>query len=120
MPRDNLGRHVILSGCSGGGKSTLLAELARRGFPVVPEPGRRIVAQEKPGHGSALPWADPEAFARRAIEMALEDRRGLRGVTGWLFFDRGLIDAAVRWNTRLGHRLARRSAGGGVFTSRFF
>lgn len=28
-------RHVVITGCSGGGKSTLLAELARRGHAVV-------------------------------------------------------------------------------------
>ncbi|MPT22826.1 MAG: ATPase, partial [Starkeya sp.] len=39
-------RFVVISGCSGGGKSTLLTELARRGFAVVEEPGRRIVAEE--------------------------------------------------------------------------
>ena len=36
-------RHVVLSGCSGGGKSALLAELSSRGFETVEEPGRRIV-----------------------------------------------------------------------------
>jgi predicted ATPase len=38
-----LDRFVVISGCSGGGKSTLLAELARRGYRTVEEPGRRIV-----------------------------------------------------------------------------
>ena len=28
-------RHVVISGCSGGGKSTLSAELSRRGFETV-------------------------------------------------------------------------------------
>jgi predicted ATPase len=37
---------VILSGCSGGRKSTLLAELGRCGHSIVEEPGRRIVKQE--------------------------------------------------------------------------
>jgi hypothetical protein len=32
---------VLITGCSGGGKSTLLAELRARGHPVVEEPGRR-------------------------------------------------------------------------------
>ncbi|SEI08083.1 AAA domain-containing protein [Rhizobium tibeticum] len=41
-----MGKFVILSGCSGGGKSTLLAELAKRGFAVAEEPGRRIVKQQ--------------------------------------------------------------------------
>ena len=46
MTIDNISsRHVILSGCSGGGKSTLLADLAGRGFGTVSEPGRRIVGR---------------------------------------------------------------------------
>lgn len=53
-------RFVVLSGCSGGGKSSLLAALARRGHAVVEEPGRRIVAEETRSGGSALPWTDPE------------------------------------------------------------
>jgi predicted ATPase len=88
-------RHVVLSGCSGGGKSTLLAELARRGFATVPEPGRRIVEEELRGDGAALPWVDLAAFAGRAIAMAAEDRRRMAGAPGWVFFDRGLIDAAA-------------------------
>ncbi|MCW8057406.1 AAA family ATPase [Agrobacterium tumefaciens] len=86
-------RFIILSGCSGGGKSTLLAELARRGFATVEEPGRRIVIEETRNNGTALPWIDIEAFARRAIAMALEDRQK-RPADGLVFFDRGLIDAA--------------------------
>ncbi|RRN73432.1 AAA family ATPase [Agrobacterium deltaense] len=86
-------RFIILSGCSGGGKSTLLAELARRGFATVEEPGRRIVIEETRNGGTALPWIDLEAFARRAIAMALEDRQKAPP-EGPVFFDRGLIDAA--------------------------
>ncbi|XEY03462.1 AAA family ATPase [Tistrella bauzanensis] len=96
-------RYVILSGCSGGGKSTLLAELARRGFATVPEPGRRIVAEQRrlsDQTPSALPWVDMAAFARRAIAMALDDRAAVAAAgtgagSGWIFFDRGLVDAAV-------------------------
>lgn len=88
-------RHVILSGCSGGGKSSLLAELAARGFATVPEPGRRIVEQELQGDGAALPWVDLAAFARRALALAAEDRKAAGKRPGPVFFDRGLIDAAV-------------------------
>jgi predicted ATPase len=86
---------VVISGCSGGGKSTLLAALARRGHAVVPEPGRRIVAEETASGGTALPWIDMAAFARRAIDVALADRRAAAASEGWVFFDRGLIDAAA-------------------------
>ncbi len=86
---------VVISGCSGGGKSTLLSELGRRGYVVVQEPGRRIVARALATGGSALPWADAAAFARRALELAAEDRQAANLQTGLVFFDRGLIDAAV-------------------------
>jgi predicted ATPase len=88
-------RFVVVSGCSGGGKSTLLAELAGRGYAVVEEPGRRIVRQELAGGGAALPWIDAAAFSRRAINVALADRRDALRLSGWVFFDRGLVDAAA-------------------------
>ena len=66
-------RLVLITGCSGGGKSTLLEALAERGHRVVEEPGRRIVAEELAGSGNALPWVDLAAFARRALAMARDD-----------------------------------------------
>lgn len=84
----------MLSGCSGGGKSSLLEALRQRGHAVVGEPGRRIVQQELAAGGSALPWLDLAGFARRAVAMALADREAMRDHPGRVFFDRGLIDAA--------------------------
>ena len=87
-------RFVVISGCSGGGKSTLLEELARRGYATVEEPGRRIVREELASGGAALPWVDAIAFLRRAEQMALADLEAASGRGDWVFFDRGLIDAA--------------------------
>lgn len=42
-----------------------------------------------------LPWVDGAAFARKAMELSLEDRRAAERRAGWVFFDRGLIDAAA-------------------------
>jgi len=86
---------VVISGCSGGGKSALVAELAARGYPTVEEPGRRIVQAERHSGGCALPWVDPVAFAQRAVAMALEDRLAAAALDGPVFFDRGLVDAAA-------------------------
>ena len=91
-PRNGGDSFVMISGCSGGGKSTLLSELARRGYAVVAEPGRRIIAEEREGDGGALPWVDAAAFGRRALAMSIADHEGARGLT---FFDRGVVDAAV-------------------------
>lgn len=82
----------MISGCSGGGKSTLLEELARRGYAVVREPGRRIIADVRAGRDGALPWDDPAGFARHALAMSVADHQVARGLT---FFDRGVVDAAV-------------------------
>lgn len=95
MSQTHPNNFVVISGCSGGGKSTLLTELARRGFAVVEEPGRRIIAEERAGTGEALPWIDLAAFAQRAIALSLQDRKEAAGQERWVFFDRGLIDAAV-------------------------
>jgi predicted ATPase len=71
----------------------------------VEEPGRRIVQHELERGGRALPWIDEVAFARRAIEVALNDREGARRYAGWVFFDRGLIDAASALEHLTGERV---------------
>lgn len=93
---------VIISGCSGGGKSTLLAELKRRGHQVVEEPGRRIVREELATGGTALPWRDMQAFVRRLVDVSLDDRRAAASLSGPVFFDRGLIDALAAYRHFVG------------------
>ena len=88
-------RLVLITGCSGGGKSTLLTALGALGHATVEEPGRRIVAEERAGAGTALPWVDMAAFTRRAVAMARADLRAAARGQGIVFFDRGLVDAAV-------------------------
>jgi predicted ATPase len=99
---------VMISGCSGGGKSTLLEELARRGHAVVREPGRRIIADVRAGTGGALPWEDPAAFSRHAIAMSVADHEAARGLT---FFDRGVVDAAVALQATAGESATALVAG---------
>lgn len=88
-------RFTIITGCSGAGKSTLLAELARLAFATVAEPGRRVVREELASGGSALPWIDAIAFVRRITAIAQADYEAAYVLPGTVFFDRGLIDAAV-------------------------
>jgi AAA domain len=52
MSAYDVNRFVVISGCSGGGKSTLLIELGRRGYATVEEPGRRIVKEERLGEAA--------------------------------------------------------------------
>jgi predicted ATPase len=116
-----MNRFVVISGCSGGGKSTLLAELARRGCATVEEPGRRIVREELASGGRALPWVDGgAAFVHRAIEMALADLEGASASEGWVFFDRGLIDAASALEHMTGEPALARTEAGSRYHRRVF
>jgi predicted ATPase len=91
-----MNHYVVISGCSGGGKSTLLAQLRRQGHIVVEEPGRRVVQAEVRSGGRAVPWIDMAAFLRRVITTALHDLATANAASGqWVFFDRGLVDAAA-------------------------
>lgn len=119
-PNPMPGPHVVLSGCSGGGKSSLLTELAERGFATVAEPGRRIVEQELQGDGAALPWVNLAAFARRALALAAADRKAAAHLPGPVFFDRGLIDAAVALEHATGHPARQTLADHGRYHSRVF
>lgn len=90
-----MNRFVLISGCSGGGKSTLLAELAARGHMVIEEPGRRVVEREQETGGTALPWTDMRAFLDKTLALARDDLAEVGAASGWVFFDRGVIDAVT-------------------------
>ena len=105
---------ILITGCSGGGKSTLLEELGRRGQLTVAEPGRRLIA------AGITPWSDLRGFLHAAADMARAD-------LGWhadehrpVFYDRGLIDALAGLE-RLGEGQVAQTLGtqrpyaGGVF-----
>src|SRR5690242_939578 len=83
---------VMISGCSGGGKSALLSELERRGHAIVAEPALRVVADERQRDGRALPWIDAVAFGQRVLAMSIADHETAQELT---FFDRGIVDAGV-------------------------
>lgn len=111
---------VLITGCSGGGKSTLLAELAARGFSVVEEPGRRIVREELESKGDALPWVNLAAFAQRAIALSIEDHTAASQRAGWTFFDRGLVDAVAALQHATGEPLREDLLAGHRYHSQVF
>ncbi|MCB1111184.1 MAG: AAA family ATPase [Chlamydiales bacterium] len=84
---------VVISGCSGGGKSTLLSELAARGYSVVLEPGRQIVKEQTAIEGDALPWCNLRKFLDLAMSRYLFQFNSQKEHQQLIFFDRGIIDA---------------------------
>lgn len=94
-------RRIVITGCSGGGKSTLIAELARRGHATVAEPGRRVIAAERETGGNGFPWDDIDRFSGLAFWMAVADHGAVEADP--TFFDRSALDQAA-WYARTGKR----------------
>ena len=84
---------VVISGCSSGGKSTLLAEMARRGYQVFPEPGRQIVKESLFIGNDALPWEDGAKFCELCVSRAMYLYNTARLDGRPVLFDRSLVDA---------------------------
>ena len=83
--------HVIITGGPGAGKTTLIAELAARGFATVGESAREVIA-ERLARGDS-PRPDPLTFARELLRRDI-DKYQLRPVrTEWVFFDRCLVES---------------------------
>lgn len=83
--------HVITGG-PGSGKSTLIAHFAAAGFVTMPEAGRAIIQDQVAIGGSALPWADPAAFAEQMLTWELRSHREARKLAGPVLFDRSIAD----------------------------
>jgi hypothetical protein len=86
-----------------------LAELVNGAHQVIDDPGRRAVQLKLAGAALVLPWADGEAFARRLLAIAAADLQPTDPAGGWVFFDRGLLDAAAALAHAIGE-LAREPA----------
>ncbi|HEU5310820.1 MAG TPA: AAA family ATPase, partial [Candidatus Eisenbacteria bacterium] len=90
-------RRVVVTGGPGAGKTVLLDELARRGYPVAPESARTII-RERLARG--LPKRpEPAEFAYEILGRDIEQYRSLEqsreqsGGSGLHFFDRSVLDA---------------------------
>ncbi|WP_289154329.1 AAA family ATPase [uncultured Salipiger sp.] len=85
-------RFFVVTGGPGAGKTSLITELARRGFHTIPESGRAIIREETASGGDALPWADRMAFAERMLEWDLRAYSAAQALSGPVIFDRGIPD----------------------------
>jgi predicted ATPase len=86
-------RYVVISGCSGGGKSALLTELTARGYRTFAEPGREIIKEQaaigRPDILDEAPGLFGEFCIVRTIHRMIEAADG----EDFVFFDRSHIDA---------------------------
>lgn len=88
----NLDHLFVITGGPGSGKSTLIAALAGRGFPTMPEAGRAIIQDQVGIGGQALPWSDRSGFAELMLSWEMRSYREALRLSGPVIFDRGVPD----------------------------
>lgn len=86
------GYFIVISGCSGGGKSSLLGELAKRGYRVFAEPGRQIVKEQNFIGGDGIPSKDAYKFVELCVSRTMHNMIIAAGTSSHVFFDRSLVD----------------------------
>lgn len=82
----------IITGGPGVGKTTLLNELAKRGYSFVPEVARIIIKEQVEAGGDALPWSNTRKYADLMLSRSVTDYVRLSDSDDIYFFDRGIPD----------------------------
>jgi predicted ATPase len=82
----------VITGGPGGGKTTLLEELALRGYKVIPETARQII-KERLSKG-LTPRPGPANFAHEIFNQDWKNFISNLHLSSLLFFDRSFIDSA--------------------------
>jgi predicted ATPase len=82
---------VAVTGGPGAGKTSLLEALAVRGYAVVPEVARGIIADRKAR--GLTPRPSPIEFAMAIMDRDIDQYESTRAAAGLVFFDRSLLDS---------------------------
>jgi predicted ATPase len=89
-------KFIVISGCSSGGKSTLIAELSHHGYTVMPEVGREIVKAQLALGNPILPWKDPVGFCELLVEKSVARYHEASNIhdakANLIFFDRCFLE----------------------------
>jgi len=85
----------VITGGPGSGKTTALAELARRGHSCIPEDARAIIQEQIVSGGNAVPWLEASRFADLLMERSIATYRAqaAKNLQAPVYFDRGVGDA---------------------------
>ena len=85
----------VITGGPGVGKTTLLKELQRRNYNVIPGISREIIKEQQTLNGKALPWKNKRLYKDIMFERSIKsfEQTGKNLNNGNLiFFDRGFLD----------------------------
>lgn len=80
----------VITGASGSGKSSLVAEIARRGYSCVEEVGRILVKEQNLLGGDATPWQNHTKFMELLFSRSVQAYASALELESPVFFDRAL------------------------------
>jgi predicted ATPase len=89
MPFD-FHNYFVVTGGPGAGKTSLIAELGRRGYASVEEAGRAIIRQQRAIGGTALHTANRVLFRELMLGHMIEHYERAGTIEPPIFFDRGI------------------------------
>ncbi len=94
--QDKHNKLIVITGSSGGGKSTLITELSEMGYTVFHEVATEIVREQLAANGDITPWQNPNAFCKLLIAKSIADFHRAKAISDVLerviFFDRSYLE----------------------------
>jgi len=84
----------IIAGGPFAGKTTIINELAKRGYNTINESAREVITREQSKGSDVLPWRNIEKFQRKVLETQLEKESNLDPNETY-FLDSGIPGALV-------------------------
>jgi predicted ATPase len=82
----------LFTGGSGAGKTTVIEELARLGYMVMPEVARNIIKEQNAIGGNATHLGDRNAYFEFMLKNSIRDFEMALPLEEPVFFDRGIPD----------------------------
>lgn len=94
---------IVISGCSSGGKSTLLSELSNQGYAVFEEVGRTLVKEQLAANSGITPWEQPQLFCKLLIDRSIAVYTQAKEIkitkNKTIFFDRSFLEGISYFQT---------------------
>lgn len=85
-------KKIVVTGAPGSGKTSVLNILAARGFSIVAEPAREIIAEQRAINGEGIYDRNPFLFKELMLSRMIANYKSQDDARSDVIFDRGMPD----------------------------